>query len=238
MHMVERLLAVVAAATIALYAASRIYRAVWSEGAVQGFEHRQPTSTSNVADLITPSPEIRLWSQKRVKEYQESITSYTAPAIGILRIPKVDIEAPILEGTDDLALNRGVGRITGTAQVGENGNVGIAGHRDGFFRGLKDVHTGDLIEMLTSAGTESYIVDSIEIVKPDDVSVLAPRERPSLTLVTCYPFYFIGSAPKRYIVHASLGDPVPARKHAPQLSSNNAMPSNGKGPRSTLESFK
>ena len=84
--------------------------------------------------------------------------------------------------------------------------MGIAGHRDGFFRGLKDVSNGDKIELITKKGTESYIIDQIIIVKRADVSVLAPRERSSLTLVTCYPFYFIGSAPERYIVQASLAD--------------------------------
>ncbi len=113
---------------------------------------------------------------------------------------------PVLEGTDDLTLDRGVGHIPGTAALGEAGNVGIAGHRDGFFRGLKDVHVGDTIDVYTQRGRSRYVVDEIQIVSPDNVSVLAPRAEPSLTLVTCYPFYFVGSAPSRYIVHATMAD--------------------------------
>jgi sortase A len=122
----------------------------------------------------------------------------------LLRIPKIGLEVPVLEGTDDLSLNRAVGHIVGTPRPGESGNVGIAGHRDGFFRGLKDVAPGDTIEIVTSDNVNKYVIDEITIVDPSNVSVLAPRPQPSLTLVTCYPFYFIGSAPQRYIVHASL----------------------------------
>lgn len=227
MLIAERMLAVVATATIALYVGFWIHRSIWSQAAMQDFEQRQQTARSPAPQLITEAPEFGLWSQERIKEYQESLVSYVAPAIGVLRVPKVHINAPILEGTDDLALNRGVGRIAGTARVEESGNIGIAGHRDGFFRGLKDVHTGDQIEVLTSAGERIYIIDSIRIVKPDDISVLAPRERPSLTLVTCYPFYFLGSAPERYIVQASAEDAVSAQKQTAQLAGNNAMGANG-----------
>ena len=103
-----------------------------------------------------------------------------------------------------MTLNRGVGRIAGTANPGESGNIGIAGHRDGFFRGLKDVGPGDKIEMVTQSRVETYVVDHVVIVDPSDVSVLEPRPQPSLTLVTCYPFYYLGSAPKRYIVQATV----------------------------------
>jgi len=105
-------------------------------------------------------------------------------------------------------LNRAVGHIEGTASPGENGNVGIGGHRDSFFRGLKDVVTGDEIEILTQKESTTYVIDQITIVNPSDVSVLAPRSRSSVTLVTCYPFYFIGSAPQRYIVQATLLEPT------------------------------
>ena len=120
----------------------------------------------------------------------------------------------MFEGTDDLALNRGVGWIAGTARPGEagNGNIGIAGHRDGFFRGFKDILLGDEVELSTLEGVSFYAVDSIEIVSPDNVTVLRPRGVPSLTLVTCYPFYFVGDAPQRFIVHATLKRQVGANK--------------------------
>jgi len=85
--------------------------------------------------------------------------------------------------------------------VGESGNIGIAGHRDGFFRVLKDIAVGDLMTLTSHYATTSYSVDQIEIVAPEDVGVLAPRAGPSVTLVTCYPFYHPGDAPQRFIVH-------------------------------------
>ena len=85
--------------------------------------------------------------------------------------------------------------------MGESGNIGIAGHRDGFFRALKDIAMGDLITLSSRTATTTYSVDQIEIVTPEDVSVLAPRAGPSVTLVTCYPFYYSGDAPQRFIVH-------------------------------------
>ena len=129
------------------------------------------------------------------------------PPLAVLRIPKVHLEVPVLDGTDDLTLNRGVGHIVGTVRPGEDGNIGIAGHRDGFFRALKDVGPGDTIELVTPKRVVRYAVDQIVLVRPEDVSVLQPRSRPSLTLVTCYPFYFVGSAPQRYIVQASVVGP-------------------------------
>jgi sortase A len=125
----------------------------------------------------------------------------------MLRLASIHLEVPVLDGTDDFTLNRAVGRIDGTALPGQPGNVGIAGHRDGFFRGLKDVRPGDPIELETLSGSQSFLVADIRIVSPEDVSVLDPTPGPALTLVTCYPFYFVGDAPQRYIVRAL---PAPA----------------------------
>ena len=112
----------------------------------------------------------------------------------------------MLEGTDELTLNRGVGHIAGTALFGKIGNVGIAGHRDGFFRGLKNIKVGDRIEVEEPGKVETYIVDRLQIVDPSNVRVLRSSDRSALTLVTCYPFYYIGSAPQRFIAHAILAD--------------------------------
>jgi sortase A len=109
---------------------------------------------------------------------------------------------PIYNGSEDLNLDRGVGRIKGMAWLGETGNLGIAGHRDGVFRGLKDIEKGDEIEVLSVFGVEKYEVSSINIVDISDVSVLEPTPVKTLTLVTCYPFYHVGHAPQRYIVTA------------------------------------
>ena len=122
----------------------------------------------------------------------------------MLRIPRIGLEVPVLEGSDDATLDRGAGHIEATAVPGADGNVGIAGHRDGFFRGLKDVVPGDALELDLRSSTERYRIERIWIVGPDDVSVLDRTPERSVTLVTCYPFYFIGSAPQRYIVRAVL----------------------------------
>jgi len=201
----ERLLLAVGVLMLVLYVGARIERSVLSNAELQTFKTQARVSVvgpRGVA-LSTTAPDFRLWSEKRVKEYQESLAAHFSPAIGILRIPKIDVEVPVLEGTDDLVLNRGVGHVPGTANPGEKGNIAIAGHRDGFFRGLKDVVLGDKIELVTMQGTETFVIDRIVIVEPTEVSVLQPRSRPSVTLITCYPFYFIGSAPQRYIVQAS-----------------------------------
>jgi sortase A len=149
-----------------------------------------------------------------VTAYHASLSSRKDAPLAVIYIAKANIRVPVYGDTGEWALNRGVGWIAGTARPGEAGNVGIAGHRDGFFRGLKDVAVGDEIELLTLQESARYAVDQIEIVKPEDVGVLRPRDLPSLTLVTCYPFYFIGDAPKRYIVHAPLKERTAKRKEA------------------------
>lgn len=145
------------------------------------------------------------WSPERRKAFEESRKAAAALPLAILRIPKIGLEVPVLEGTDELTLNRAVGLIEDTARPGENGNVGIAGHRDGFFRGLMDVSPGDALELETLRGKTPYTIESVRIVSPEDVSVLDPTPGPALTLVTCYPFYFVGNAPQRYIVRAVAG---------------------------------
>jgi len=145
----------------------------------------------------------RLWSPKRIKEYEASIAERNDGPLAVMRIPNLDIEAAVLPDSTDWALNRGLGWIEGTARPGDPGNVGVAGHRDGFFRGLKDIASGDTIELELPGRVEQYRVSGITIVKPEDVSVLEPTPEPTLTLVTCYPFYFVGSAPERFIVKAT-----------------------------------
>ncbi|HEX4922152.1 MAG TPA: class D sortase, partial [Candidatus Bathyarchaeia archaeon] len=133
----------------------------------------------------------------------ESTESSLEP-LGLLKISKLRLEVPILKGTDELTLNRGLGWIDGTSLPGGEGNSGIAGHRDSFFRHLEDIQVGDAIEVLTPKANHVYTVDGMRVVSPSEIDVLRPREKSSLTLVTCYPFYFIGPAPSRYIVEASL----------------------------------
>jgi LPXTG-site transpeptidase (sortase) family protein len=121
-----------------------------------------------------------------------------------LEVPSVQLAATVLEGTDTATLNRGAGHIEDTPFPGESGNVGIAGHRDRHFRALRRIHIGDPIRLTTATRTYHYEIRRTLIVKPSDVQVLDPTPKPTLTLVTCYPFEFIGHAPKRFIVQAEL----------------------------------
>ena len=151
-----------------------------------------------------------LWAEGRTKEYRESLLHDFGVPMAVMRIRKLEIEVPVLPGTDDLTLNRGVGWIQGTAAPGTDGNCAVAGHRDGFFRRLKDIKLGDTIEVETLDGSRTYVVDDLTIVDPSNVTVLEERDLPSVTLVTCYPFYFVGSAPQRFIVRASLSARTPS----------------------------
>jgi len=133
-----------------------------------------------------------------------------APAAGTLLArldsPTLNLSTVVLEGSDDRTLRRGAGHIEDTPLPGQRGNVGIAGHRDTVFRALRSAKAGDAISLTTPDRIYQYRVTKTLIVKPEDVYVLDPTARPTLTLVTCYPFEFIGHAPKRFIVQAELVD--------------------------------
>jgi sortase A len=152
------------------------------------------------------TPDQSLWSSIRISAWRDAVREPAAAPMAVLRIPKIRLEVAVLAGTDDRTLDRAVGHIEDTALPGADGNSGLAGHRDGFFRGLKDIAPGDAITLETLQGTEAYVVERTWIVDPEDVSVLDPTPTKSLTLVTCYPFYFVGSAPQRFIVRAVRAD--------------------------------
>jgi sortase A len=212
---IEWLLLSLGVLLVASYLVMRLHGIVSSRAAVSSFHVLQKVSGTR-ADRITgelylPPPQnvdFGLWSEKRIFEYQLSLARYSAAPLALLRIGKLHVEVPVFDGTDDLTLNRGVGRIIGTAKPGERGNIGIAGHRDGFFRGLKDIRSGDEVDLVMPMKTWRYVVDHVQIVSPEDVSVLANRGVPVLTLVTCYPFYFIGDAPQRCIFRCFLKEQV------------------------------
>jgi sortase A len=119
-----------------------------------------------------------------------------------MEISRLGMSIVILEGTSSRTLRLGVGHIAGTAFPGEPGNIGIAGHRDSYFRALKDIRSGDEISIQTATGLSRYQVDRVQMLEPSDIAVLAPTAIPGITLVTCYPFYFVGPAPQRFVVHA------------------------------------
>ena len=122
--------------------------------------------------------------------------------LGEIVIPNLGLSAAILEGTEPGTLRRAVGHVSGTAQLGEKGNVCLAGHRDTFFRPLRKISAGDEVDLSFPGGTLRYRVTNTETVDPGELRVLDPTRKNTLTLITCYPFYFIGSAPRRFIVHA------------------------------------
>ena len=195
---------------LAIFFLARGWGDYQSQSDIQAFEQ----AVANESALATPAtgeaigeslePDYTLWSNKRINDYHASQTQRNDAPLAILSIAKLDLKVPVYNGTDEINLNRGAGRIKGTARVDSPGNLGIAAHRDGFFRVLKDIEIGDSIHMLTHQGKTEFVVSSITIVDPTDVSVLAPTDDPTITLVTCYPFYFVGNAPKRYIVKGEL----------------------------------
>ncbi|MFY9911394.1 MAG: class D sortase [Candidatus Sulfotelmatobacter sp.] len=209
----QRLLMLVGFGLLAFCAVAKLHELILSRAAMRRFEDLRQATADNSAEqnpvvqppVVSP-PNFLQWSEQRIKHYEESLSDELAPPLAVIRIDRIHVEAPVLEGTDDLTLNRGVGHIAGTALFGHNGNVGLAGHRDGFFRGLKNIKVGDRIELEEPGRVETYTVDSLRIVNPKDVSVLRSGAKPALTLVTCYPFYYIGSAPQRFIVHAVSAD--------------------------------
>lgn len=130
----------------------------------------------------------------------------TGALVGRVSIPRVGVSAIVREGDDVKTLRRAVGHVPGTALPGQRGNAALAGHRDTFFRGLRNIREGDEILVATPHGDARYIVRHTRVVKPSEVSVLAPTPTSTLTLVTCYPFNYIGAAPRRFIVRAELSE--------------------------------
>jgi sortase A len=173
-----------------------------------------PAAAAAAAPAATPPPaprreltwsgkvETKLWSPGRVKAYKAALLQPLPPTLAILRIPRLKLEVPVYDGTTDAVLDLAAGRIEDTALPGTNGNVGIAAHRDGFFRVLKDIKEGDVLVLDTPVALEQYRVEWIRITTPEDVSVIDPTPGPAVTLVGCYPFYHVGASPQRFIVRA------------------------------------
>ena len=158
------------------------------------------------ARLFQASAKRSLESQVRLEKEPHEIQPKPAikpgDVLGRLDVPRLGLSVAVLQGTGPRMLRLGTGHIESTPLPGEAGNSGIAGHRDTFFRGLKDIHRNDEIQVQTPTGLFRYEVDWVKVVAPDDLSVLAPSTESALTLVTCYPFYFVGPAPKRLVVRA------------------------------------
>jgi sortase A len=200
-RLAERLSWIVGSACVALWAIATGAGAAGSGQEMDRFEARRAA-----ARLEAKPPDLRLWSPEAINAWRETFDRDAPAPLAILRVPRIGLEVPVLAGTDDWTLHRAVGHIEDTALPGGPGNSGIAGHRDSFFRGLKDVSPGDTVVLEMLDRTEAYRIERILVVEPDDVSVLDPTQERSITLVTCYPFYFVGSAPHRFIVRAVLAE--------------------------------
>jgi sortase A len=151
--------------------------------------------------------EASTWQARQEQRLQEATQSETPlrdndGLVGRIEIPRVGVSAMIGSGVDAQTLSHAVGHIPGTGLPGKAGNIGLAGHRDSFFRGLRGLTLKDRIEIATPDGQYEYAVDSIQIVEPGRADLLRPTAGETLTLVTCYPFSYIGQAPKRFVVKA------------------------------------
>jgi sortase A len=148
------------------------------------------------------SLETQIQSEREHPATQPSPVVKAGDVLGRIDIPRLGVSVAVLEGTHFRMLRVGAGHIEDTPLPGEAGNSGIAGHRDTFFRALKDIRRDDEIQIQTASGLFRYEVDWVKVVAPNDLSVLTPTTESALTLVTCYPFYFLGSAQKRFVVRA------------------------------------
>ncbi len=149
-------------------------------------------------------PDTTLWAPGRIADYEASLQAEMPPLLGVLEIPSVQLKVPVYSTSTDLTMDRGAGVIDGMAYPHEPGNIGISGHRDGYFRVLKDIELGDQLVLQTLEGTKKFKVDATQVVEISDTRLLQDTKDQTVTLVTCYPFYFVGHAPKRFIVTASL----------------------------------
>jgi sortase A len=207
---VERLLLAAGTILLTVYAVARIDGWKSSSAALRAFDQTSVPLRQGEIQRVgfhpgpSQAPDFSLWSPQRIKAFAESLWLTEDQALAVIEMDRPPIRVPVFEGTDDLILNRGAGFIPGTARPGEDGNIAIAGHRDGFFRGLMFTQVGDSIRLRAADKVLVYRVDGTEIVDPEHVEILKDRIVPSLTLITCYPFYYIGSAPQRFIVHATL----------------------------------
>jgi len=189
------------------------------QGGIDSFEQQLQASASSpavashlndAAEQEDPSfdtvgePDTSLWAPGRVADYQASLKADLPPVLGVLEVPTVGLKLPVYQTNSELVMDRAAGVIDGMAYPHEPGNIGISGHRDGYFRALKDVQVGDPIVLQTLEGEKHFRIDTTQVVEISDTHLLQDTRDQTVTLVTCYPFYFVGHAPQRFIVTASL----------------------------------
>jgi sortase A len=201
-----------------LYAAAVLLLGAWAAATVDArlygyFQERRLAGliAARPADVPGPPPTTTTPQQRRFVPAEPAPPSATpAPAlppdelVGRIEVPRLKLRAIIAEGTDARTLRRAVGHLEGTPLPGEAGNVVLAGHRDTFFRALKDIRADDVVRITTPRGRFEYVVEATAVVEPTRTDVLDPTALPSVTLVTCYPFHLVGDAPDRFVVRARL----------------------------------
>jgi sortase A len=196
----ERLLLAIGLASLGYYAYVSAETALYQAYETRELEAILASGPAADVELAAPGAEAATAAARRVVPARGS-------AIGRLEIPRLGVSAVVRAGSDARTLRLAIGHIPGTAFPGDPGNVGMAAHRDTFFRRLGDVEIGDEVRVITPEGTFLYEVEGTQVVEPTDVWVLDPTDEPSLTLVTCYPFSYVGPAPRRFIVRAVLAKP-------------------------------
>lgn len=204
LRLAERFCLTMGLLLLGFYIVARLHGVVTLHAAMRSFAESRVAEPagSGTSETSPKTVDYSLWAPSRIKAYKESLSHPAERPLAVLRIPKLRLVAPVRDGLDSFTLNSGVGLIPGTTAPGEAGNIGIAGHRDGFFRGLKNIAKGDTIELVTAHKTDVYVVADAFPTDRYNIDVLRPGPKPAVTLVTCYPFYFVGAAPKRYIVQA------------------------------------
>ncbi|HEV7237285.1 MAG TPA: class D sortase [Ktedonobacteraceae bacterium] len=216
MRWISNFLLAIGFALLAVFLAAYLHRMVMVRVGMRSFEDARRQAAASATDSQiketgaeegvpgSPAENTRSPGSEGQGSPAASARRSWAVPLAILRIPRIHLNVPVLGSTDDITLNRGVGRIAGTAAPGQKGNIGIAGHRDSFFQDLKEVNRGDEIEIETTTTSEVYVVDRILVTGEDDLSVLQTRDSQSLTLITCYPFHYVGPAPRRFVVQATI----------------------------------
>jgi sortase A len=204
-------------ALIASYFGARAYGEIERRHAIEAFADTRSLVVAESASLREservarepiperPKPDQTYWSRSRIRAYAALLVDVESQGlpVALLRIRRVGLEVPVYADAGERNLNRGAGLVAGTAPPGSAGNVAIAAHRDGYFRVLERVSVGDLLELESPPSRiRQYRVTELSVVEPTDIRPLHDTAIPTVTLVTCYPFYFLGSAPQRYIVRA------------------------------------
>ena len=184
MRLIERLLIVIGIVCLGIYGFIT----------VQAWFQQAELRSQLEEQIVVPSPPASIKVRPRLSE---------GDLVGRLEVPRLNLSVMVMEGTSDRTLRLGAGHIPGTGYPGTTGNAGFAAHRDTFFRDIRNIKQQDLVQFTTPRGTLAYRVSALSIVDPKDVDVLKSTNSETITLVTCYPFYYIGPAPKRFVVQAT-----------------------------------